>query len=156
MAYNNQYAGYGFSPYQSDRQNDAFNRDKFRNASKYRNEPGSNFGRYSAAPVKKHSGCKGGIDKKGRSYVSGWKYSKRSGLVSLFAAPYKGTSTHKSENGRTWENWIVKLQNKSTMTETIMPCLFDRSTGKVIIQKLGFVMNPKGGKGGYVGTYINQ
>lgn len=150
MAFNNSYGGRnyqsGFSPFNS------YNNQYRQNQNNFR----SNSGSFSPAPAKKHSGCKGGQDKKGRSYVSGWKYSRRTGLVSFFAAPYKGTSTHKSNNGRVWENWIVKIQNKSTMQESIAPCLYDRTTGKVIIQKLGFVMNPKGGRGGYVGTYVNN
>lgn len=154
MAFNNGYGGKnyqsGFSPFGS------FSGQRIKHnyqADGLRYDP---RGSYSAAPAKKHSGCKGGQDKKGRSYVSGWKYSRRTGLVSFFAAPYKNTSTHKSEHGRVWENWICKIQNKSTMQESIMPCLYDRTTGKVILQKLGFVMNPKGGRGGYVGTYVNR
>jgi hypothetical protein len=151
MAYN-----YDYNPFNSYNKQQNFNRKNFVATQGYINRGAVPQSAQQFSVGKKHSGCKGGQDKKGRSYVSGWKYSRRAGLVSFFAAPYKGTNSHKSENGRTWENWIVKIQNKSTMTESITTCLFDRSTGKVIIQKLGFVMNPKGGKGGYVGTYINQ
>lgn len=122
----------------------------------FNNSSHRSFGKSGYNAPKKHSGCRSGQDKKGRAYVSGWKYGKRSGLVSFFAAPYKGTSTHKSASGRVWQNWICKMQNKSTFEETITPCLYDQSTGKVIIKKLGFVMNPKGGRGGYVGTYVNN
>lgn len=101
----------------------------------------------------KHSGCKSGTDKNGKPYVQGWKYDKRNGLRSFYATPYKGTQEVKSKrSGRLWQNWFVRVRNADG-TEVKTSGMYDVSTGKVIIDSMGFVMNPRGGRGGYVGPY---
>ena len=139
---------YGFSPFNIRNNQDNYARNQFTRA--------RGAGYSVTGTTKKHSGCKSGVDKKGRRYVSGWKYTKRAGLVSFFAAPYKGTKQRRSKNDILWENWIVKFRSNTTMVEDITTCLYNVQSGKVVIQKMGFVMNPKGGKGGYVGTFKNK
>lgn len=101
---------------------------------------------------KKRSGCKSGTDKNGKPYVQGWKYDKRNGLRSFYASPYSGTQEVKSKTGRLWQNWFVRVRNADG-TEIRTSGLYDPSSGKVTIQDFGFVMNPRGGYGGYVGPY---
>lgn len=111
---------------------------------------------YKAEP-KKHSGCSAGLSNNADKtpYVQGWKVDKENGLRKFFAFPYKGTKQYTSETGKVWENWIVEITPKDGR-KWITTCLYDVQTRKVIINDLGFVMNPKGGKGGYVGTFINN
>jgi hypothetical protein len=105
---------------------------------------------------KKHSGCSMGIDKNGVEYVRGWKFDRRSGLRSFYATSYKNTKEVTSKkSGRVYENWMVRVQLPSGES-FITGGLFERATGKVTISNLGFVMNPKGGRGGYVGTFSNK
>ena len=134
--YNNQFKGYSFQPY---------------NKQQYAQNGG--FVNQHQKPFVKHSGCTSGIDKRGKNYVRGWKYTKGQGLVTFFAAPYHGTKSHKSNTGNVWHNWVVKIEHQRTMQTTVLPCLVNSSFNKVIIKKLGFVMNTKGGKGGYVGPF---
>lgn len=101
----------------------------------------------------KHTGAKSGVDKNGNPYVSGWNVSKRRGMCSVFARPYKGTSEHKSKTGRLWHNWFVTVTFKDQGTEMNTSGLYDPQSGKVIIPKLGWVMNPRAPRGGYCGTF---
>ncbi len=108
---------------------------------------------------KKHSGCKQVIISKGQyegsTAFSGWNYSKARGLLSFFAAPYNGTHETKGKvNGNLHLNYILKITNKRTMQIHIMPCLYNKSTGKVTCMKLNLVMNPKAPNGGYCGKVL--
>lgn len=148
----------GFTPYRNQ-----FNKPMNRN---FNNESSWNFrnggkGYYpQQRQVVKHSGCTSGITKNtNKPYVRGWKYDKRNGLRSFIAGPYESknstTNEHKSKTGRIWENWCVKITLSDGQT-ILKSALYDQMTGKVIIKELGYVMNPKGGKGGYVGTFTNK
>ena len=103
-------------------------------------------------PQKKRSGAKSGTDKNGNPYISGWKYDKTNGLRSFFASPYSGTKETKSKSGKIWENWFVQIRVPSG--EVIKTSgLFDKMNNKLIVPQLGFVLNPRGGAGGYCGPY---
>jgi hypothetical protein len=55
------------------------------------------------------------------------------------------------ESGKVWITSIAcTVTNKQVMTKQLYWGLMEKSTGKVIIQDLGIVLNPKGGKGGVV------
>jgi hypothetical protein len=109
---------------------------------------------------KKHSGAVSGVSKKDGllgskqiPFVRGWNYSKAHGLVSFFAAPYGKTSAHKSKtSGKMWENWMVKVSPKMAKP-FIVSGLYDQMSGKVIINELGMVLNPKAPNGGYCGKF---
>ncbi len=130
--YNNNYGGGGY------------NRGNY-NGGGYRSQPNRE--------QKKHSGCKSGVDKNGKQYVSGWKYDKRNGLRKFYASPYSGTHETKSKSNRIWQNWFVRIEMPNGQ-EIKTSGLYDVSTGKITISQLGFVMNPRGGRGGYVGPYF--
>lgn len=148
--YNNQYGGsrsqYGFTPY-ANRNGRPMNYGYNQNTRYSRNAP----------QIKKHSGCSSGLTKKDQTlYVRGWKFDKRNGLRSFIAGPNKNTSDHKSKtSGRVWQNWTCKITEASGQS-FLTSCLYDTTTGKVIINDLGFVMNPKARNGGYVGTFVNK
>lgn len=101
---------------------------------------------------RKRSGCTSGIGKNGEKYVRGWKASKRKGLVVYLCTPYKDTKVHESKSGRKWENWVCKVQPESAQSYLIS-CLYDVMNNKVIINEIGYVLNPKGGRGGYCGRF---
>lgn len=116
----------------------------------------SNRPSYGNGQARKKSGAKSGVNKSGGKWVSGWNKSK-GGLVSFLAFQYRGTSVHESKSGRMWENWVVKVENKTMKTAPrIIPCLYDPVANKVIIKELGMVLNPKAPRGGYCGTFYNK
>ena len=98
-------------------------------------------------PVKKHSGAKAGINKKGKhagaQHVSFWNYSRSRGLVSGVATVYSGTHEVKSKAGRVWQNWMVSWKNNKTMQTGTTSALYDPQSGKVIINAWGWVLNPR-------------
>lgn len=89
-----------------------------------------------------------------RPYVRGWNASKRHGLTTYMASPYKSktsqTKQHTSKTGRVWENWACKVQPERGQSYFVS-CLFEPATQKVIIPELSMVMNPKVKRGGYCG-----
>jgi hypothetical protein len=110
-------------------------------------------------PQKKHSGCTTGLTKKtnahegGKPYVQGWKYDKRNGLRKFFASGYASTTCGVSPStGTKYETWVVKI-TLADGSSLIRPCMYYPETRRVVIRELGFVMSPKGGRGGYIGKF---
>ncbi len=102
-------------------------------------------------PVYKKSGAKKGITKNGGRYTSGWRARKGFGLTSYFCAPTKNTTEVTSKVGKLWLTSIsVKIVNKDMSMSTLAWGLMESSTGKVIIQDLGLVINPNAPNGGVV------
>lgn len=144
--------GYGYSSRSGGQRN--WGNDQYQ-PSNYERNWYNRFPRVQRGGVqKKRSGCTAGMDKNGNPYVRGWK-ATRQGVISLFAFPYKGTAKHESKNGREWHNWCCKVR-VGYGPEQIMTCLYDPMTRKVTIEQMGFVMNPKGGPGGYTGSFTNK
>ena len=137
--------------------NKRYNNNRNYNNNNYNNSGnGYNNNRNSnrSSNQKKKSGCKSGLsnNENRTPYVQGWKADKTSGLRTFFAFPYKGTQEVESKTGRVYQNWMCKVQFKDGRTE-LFTCLYEPQTQKVTISDLGYVMNPKGGRGGYVGPY---
>jgi hypothetical protein len=137
-----------------------------RQVQRYQPQQVARQGQFSGGIKTKHSGCTSGTyekDSKGLlcsgttkiNYIRGWKYDKRNGLRSFLACPYSKTKTITSGTGKVWENWMVKV-TLCDGQNLIMGGMYDVQSRKVIIKDLGFVMNPKGGKGGYVGSFVNN
>lgn len=105
-------------------------------------------------PKKKHSGCRAGVDRNGNPYVRGWNYSRRNGLVTYYCSPYKNTSEHESGNGRTWHNWMVRIQ-KNGEKQQLASCLYDPQKRMVTISEVGFVLNPQTNYCGHFGRSRN-
>lgn len=150
MAYNN----YGGRSYGSNRRGGGYS-SAYSGGGYQRSNNRYNGGGSSQGSGKKKSGCTTGIGKNNQPYVRGWKASRRFGMTTFFAAPYKGTHSVESKNGNTWENWILKIQYENGQ-EKIKPCLYSPQTKRVICQDLGLVMNPKGGRGGYTGRFYSK
>ncbi len=106
----------------------------------------------------KRSGCKYGIDKNGKPYISAWKV-ENGRMYSLYCRPSSKTSTHQGKDFD-WEDWIYSLTIDRVETaiagKPIGICLFCPTTQKVIIKGMGWVLNPKGGVGGYCGPFGND
>jgi len=106
--------------------------------------------------IVKHSGCKAGLDKNSKPYVQGWKVDKTNGMRKFYASPYHATKEIKAKtSGRVWHTWLVKIE-LPTGEVMLRPCMYAPDTKMVIIKDLSFVMNPKGGKGGYIGPFFTR
>lgn len=113
---------------------------------RYRRDGGYNAGQYGSynqnnRPRKKKSGAKAGVDKNRKPYVRGWNASRRFGLRVFYCSPYKNTGQHDSRTGRTWENWMCRIQQQGAK-EIIVSCLYDTTTRKVTIPEMSIVINP--------------
>lgn len=146
MSYSNyRYAGRGgFSrqPYYSSGY-------RFNSRAHYRDEAEGNDGRSyygGGGRPRKHSGARASVISRGKrageKCVTGWNYSRGAGLVSFLASPYKDSRVVSSKVGRKWGTWILKITHKRTRTSEVKPCLYDMTTGKVVCEALGIVLNP--------------
>ena len=106
-------------------------------------------------PVKKHSGAKyTATSKNGNPCISAWNYSKRCGLISVFAAPYKGTKEVTSIKSRkTYQVWMCTLEGKGIVS-THFPVLVSVEKHSFQIENgYGWTINPNAPNGGYCGTF---
>lgn len=118
----------------------------------YNNKKGGNRSNNSQkSDYVKKTGCTYGVDKNNQPYVRGWRATKM-GIITYYACHYSGTNVHESKGGRQWANVMVKIKVPN-FPETITSGLWDVASNKVIVNKEGIVMNPKGGKGGYCGKF---
>lgn len=130
----------------------------------------TNFSFNQNAPMKKRSGCTFGTAINGGRYLRGWKYDKRNGLRSFFAFPknYDKSETRSSAKpivktwknettGKTFEVWQVKVQHEGGQVQ-IFPAIFNVGENKLVIERLGYVMNPKqfAHGQGYIGRYYRR
>lgn len=102
--------------------------------------------------AKKRTGCKSGQTKTGKPYIQAWNASKRHGLLSIIAGPYKGTKTSESRSGKRWQNWAVKVQPERSASYMVSG-MYDMQGGRLIIQELGMVANPRTR---YFGTFTRK
>lgn len=140
------------------------NMANYGNRNNYGKRSGNSYGNYSgsraAAPVKKHSGAKfkkyfptsgpnKGVEQK---LVTGWRLANRQ-LISFHCV-----TTSKSKLSD--KGWIGSVACSVTNTATGQKSFYwgtmQAATGKVVIGDLALVLNPKGGKGGYCGTFLNK
>lgn len=137
MAYGNSYSynrgysnsNYGRAPYNS-----------------YQNRP---------AQPRKKSGCTLRIMSDGSPILSGWK-AGRTGMLSLYARPYKGTKKIVSKSGKEWLNLFVTITNRNTMQVQKTSGLFNKQNGKLYIKELNLIANPKAPRGGYFGKHLSR
>lgn len=117
-------------------------------------------GNQQQAQAVKHSGCKStkyypttgpnkGVE---QILTSGWRLSKGE-LISV-----RAVTTSKSRLSE--KGWLGSIAVTFTNTKTgVMQFhwgTMQSSTGKVVIDKVAVVMNPKAKNGGYCGTYIKS
>jgi len=105
--------------------------------------------------VKKHSGSKTGMGSNKHPWVNGWNYSKRDGITKVFCHPYKGTHATTSKTGKVSEVWIAEI-TVGKDEPYIRPVLYYPATKKVIVNCLGWVLNPSAKNGGYCGTFTKR
>jgi hypothetical protein len=136
---------------------DRFNRGSY-SGSFRGNRGGYNGGNHQSnnRVVKKHSGCRQGIDKKSNPYLIGWNASRRRGMISFIAAPFSGTKEVKSKSGKTWQNWFVKITFKDSGEVKNFSGLYNVSNHKLYIKELNLVANPSAPGGGYFGKHISK
>lgn len=84
--------------------------------------------------------------------TSGWRLSNRE-LISI-----KAVTTSKSRlSEKGWFGSIaVTFTNTKTGAEQFHWGTMQKSTGKVVVDSMAFVMNPKAKNGGYAGTFVRS
>jgi hypothetical protein len=117
----------------------------------YTKNQGSSKNDFDPKTYVKKSGSKAGTDKNGAPYTTGWNASKRNGMVTFLATPYKGSHVVTSRSGKDWMNVMVKIHYKDQMKTELKSGLRNMATGQVIINDLGIVLSPKSKNGGYCG-----
>lgn len=122
--------------------------------------PTNGYQSNSSKPKVKHSGAnhtkyfpESGPNKGQEQHLTtGWRLSNRE-LIS-----FKAVTTAKSvlsEKG--WFGSVaVTVTNTKTGATSFHWGTMQKSTGKVVIDKMAVVMNPKARNGGYTGTYLSK
>lgn len=121
----------------------------------YYNDKRYNSGGYNSSynggsnrPQTKRSAARRGQSNSGRPYVSG--YNKRRGnYLAFIAFPYKDTQEVKSQNGKTWQNWVIRY-SVNRGPEALDTCLYEVASGRIIWKSKGMVINPNKN---YAGTW---
>lgn len=136
------------------------NRGRYDNGRGYSGGGYSNRNQYSGGngqqrQQKKHSGAKyHASSKNGNPCIVAWNYSRATGLVKVFIAPYSGTGEHESKNGKTYQNWMCKIEGKKIAPQHF-PVLVNTANNKAVIDTngWGWVVNPSAPNGGYCGSF---
>lgn len=139
------------------------------NNNNYRTNGGGNYGQkrngnynnnYQQKP-KKHSGAKHtkyfpttGVNKGfEQNIVNAWKLSKNKELIKVTAV----TTSKSKESEKGWFGSVaVTFVNTVTGAKFFYWGTMQKSTGKVIVQDLALVINPKAPNGGYCGTFVKS
>lgn len=127
--------------------NEGFSFDK----GNYKGKGQHSWGQGARGVASKKSGCKK-WDKNGKRGLSAWNSSKGKGFVSVFVNVISDDEFD-SKTGRTYVKVCSTIFYKNTGNEFKEWGLMDLATSKVIIKKLGWVLNPNAKNGGYCGTY---
>ena len=108
--------------------------------------------KHSGAKTKRYfptTGPNAGIE---QTLTSGWRLAGRE-LISI-----RCVTTSKSKLSD--KGWLGSIACKLTNTKTGVSAFhwgtMEHKTGKVVIDALSMVLNPKAKNGGYAGTYINN
>jgi hypothetical protein len=118
--------------------------------------------RYNTKPqAKKHSGAKkttytpvSGENKGVEQHLTtGWRLNRNKELISV-----KAVTTSKSNlSEKGWFGSVaVTFTNTTTGASHFHWGTMHKTTGKVVVDKLAVVINPKAPNGGYCGTYIRK
>lgn len=138
QGYNNRGNGYGYG-------NNSYNRGGYNNSNR-NNAPK----KHSGAKSKKYTPTQGKNAGKSQIITNGWMFRRGVGLVT-----YKCNTTSASQ--LTEKGWIgsiaCEVVNRAAGQKSFYWGTMEASTGKVVINDLGIVISPKGGKGGYTGPF---
>lgn len=104
---------------------------------------------------KKHSGAKfTQTSKNGNPCITAWNYSKRCGLISVFAAPYKGTHEVVSpKSGKAYQVWMCTIEGKGIQSSHFPVLVSVQKHSFQIENGYGWTINPNAPNGGYCGTF---
>lgn len=129
-------------------------------AKKYNNNNNSNNNYNPSQAIVKHSGAKtttyfpktgpnAGVE---QFLTTGWRLSKGE-LISI-----KCVTTEKSKLSE--KNWFGSVACTMTNTKTGVVAFhwgtMEKKSGKVVIDSMAFVINPKAKNGGYAGTFLRS
>ncbi|CAN1538367.1 hypothetical protein MCETHM1_01654 [Flavobacteriaceae bacterium] len=133
-----------FTPFKNDYQQ--------RNAGYNRMQRKSDFVKHSGAKLTKYfpkSGINAGVE---QFLVTGWRLSNKE-LISIKAV----TTSKSKESEKGWFGSVaVTFTNTKTGAQQFHWGTMEKKTGKVVINEMAFVMNPKAKNGGYSGTFLNK
>lgn len=116
---------------------------------KYTTKYGSRKSGATSTKYVPKSGSNKGLDQ----YVTnGWMVSNKQ-FIQISCVTTKNTQL--SEKGW-YGNVACTVTNKTAMTESLFWGTMQKSTGKVVINDLNLVLNPKAPNGGYTGTYLKK
>lgn len=99
---------------------------------------------------KKHSGCKAGIGKNGKTYLQGWNYSKRHGMVTFVASMKNDKNMCVNKHGEESEIYVVSI-TVPMQPKRLVTGFLKLNDGKLRMPDLGMTANPKAPNGGYWG-----
>lgn len=148
MAYNNNGGAYRQGGYNNNR---SYNSNGYNNQNQgYNRNNGGSGKKHSGATTKRYVPQSGANKGHEMHITNGWMFRKRTGLIT-----FKCNTTSKSvlqESG--WMGSIAcEVINKGTGQKSFYWGTMEAKTGKVVIGDLGIVVSPKGGKGGYTGSF---
>jgi hypothetical protein len=132
-----------FTPFKNDYQQ--------RKAGYSRTQRKQDFVKHSGAKLKKYTPENGPNKDQEMYLVTGWRLNKNKELISI-----RCTTTSKSKLGE--KGWIGSIACTFTNTTTGVVAFhygtMEKRTGKVVIDSMAIVINPKAKNGGYSGTYL--
>ncbi len=107
--------------------------------------------------AKKHSGAKlskytptSGVNKGQQQYiVNAWMFRRKEGFTKITAV----TTKHSKVTDKGWMGSVACTVISGNGQKSFYWGTMEQSTGKVVIADLGIVLSPKGGKGGYCGSF---
>lgn len=110
------------------------------------------YGRgYGGGRRKKRTGCKMGMGKNQRPYISAWNVSRSRGMMTLIASPTDEQGESPS-TGAKWEKWVCKIQLKRNFEDKLVTGFYYPTTHTLSIPDLGMIARPKAPNGGYFGS----
>ncbi|MPL56022.1 hypothetical protein SDC9_01504 [bioreactor metagenome] len=110
-------------------------------------------GKHSGAVMTRYYPKSGANKDKEQTIVNGWRLSRNKELIKITAVTTEKTSL--SEKGW-YSNVAVTFINTVTGAKYLHWGTMQKSTGKVVVSDMAFVMNPKAKNGGYAGTFVNN
>ena len=110
---------------------------------------------YERREPKKKSGAKMGIQSKGinegKIYISAWKANKRHGLVKITAFENARSTRSESQAGNKFCTMMFEIFYQDSGSKVLEIAPYNMTSGKVFLEKLGWVVSTKARNGGYVG-----
>ena len=110
-------------------------------------------GKHSGAVMTRYYPKSGANKDKEQTIVNGWRLSRSKELIKITAVTTEKTSL--SDKGW-YSNVAVTFINTVTGAKYLHWGTMQKSTGKVVVSDMAFVMNPKAKNGGYAGTFVNN